>query len=187
LEDTRVKAAIRTDFILSAEIIAITLGAAETASFITRLGTMVIIGLAMTIIVYGLVLLLVKADDFGIYLINSGTDHEGGDSWVKSLKRFAGIAIIRATPFFMKTISLLGTFAMFTVGGGLVIHGSSYLHHMMEAVINQMIPYFGVWNGLLIEMISFVLMAIAGVGIGLLIVGITSVSLIKGKVAPVRD
>jgi predicted DNA repair protein MutK len=127
VEQEKIKSAIRTDFILSAEIIAITLGAAASAPFLTKAATLVIIALGMTIVVYGLVAAIVKADDLGIYLIESASSHRLG-----LFRRKLGIGIVRATPRAMRALSVVGTLAMFSVGGGIIAHGISPLHHFIE-------------------------------------------------------
>ena len=127
VEQEKIKSAIRTDFILSAEIIAITLGAAASAPFLTKAATLIIIGLGMTVVVYGLVAAIVKADDLGLYLIESASTHRLGP-----LRRKLGIGIVRATPRAMRALSVVGTLAMFSVGGGIIAHGISPLHHFIE-------------------------------------------------------
>ena len=112
-EKTKIKGAIRTDFILSAEIIAITLGTVADARFATQVAVLTGIALIMTIGVYGLVAGIVKLDDVGLHL------SEGADS----ARRAAGRAILFIAPYLMKTISIAGTAAMFMVGGGILIHG----------------------------------------------------------------
>ncbi|RYZ40544.1 MAG: DUF808 domain-containing protein, partial [Myxococcaceae bacterium] len=107
LEKDKIKGAVRTDFILSAEIIAITLGTVATADFATRVSVMVGIALIMTVGVYGLVAGIVKLDDAGLYLSRQA----GG------FQRALGAGILRAAPLLMKFLSVAGTAAMFLVGG----------------------------------------------------------------------
>jgi predicted DNA repair protein MutK len=126
-EQQKIKSAIRTDFILSAEIIAITLGAAASAPFLTKAATLIIIGVGMTVVVYGLVAAIVKADDLGLYLIESATTGRLGQ-----FRKKLGIFIVRATPRAMKALSVLGTLAMFSVGGGIISHGITPIHHFIE-------------------------------------------------------
>ncbi|RKG82672.1 DUF808 domain-containing protein [Corallococcus exercitus] len=123
LEKDKIKGAVRTDFILSAEIIAITLGTVATADFATRVTVMVGIALIMTVGVYGLVAGIVKLDDAGLYLSRKG----GG------FARGLGASILRAAPWLMKFLSVAGTAAMFLVGGGILVHGVSTLHHAEES------------------------------------------------------
>ena len=121
-EQEKIKGAIRTDFILSAEIIVITLGTAAAASFGQQLAVMVGISLIMTVGVYGLVGAIVKIDDAGLYLVKQGNQalHAVG----KGLLVFA--------PLLMKTLSVLGTAAMFLVGGGILLHGIPSIGHTVE-------------------------------------------------------
>ncbi|HJV74916.1 MAG TPA: DUF808 domain-containing protein [Noviherbaspirillum sp.] len=112
-EKEKVQGAVRTDFILSAEIIAITLGTVAAAPFLEQLAVMSGIALIMTIGVYGFVAGIVKLDDGGLYL-----SRKSG-----SLQRALGGAILRAAPYMMKTLSVVGTAAMFMVGGGILMHG----------------------------------------------------------------
>jgi uncharacterized protein len=112
LEDEKVAGAIRTDVILSAEIMAITLATVATASFWTQAIVLAVVGLGITAVVYGAVALIVKADDFGVHLARRG----GG---LKAL----GLGIVRAMPALLKALSVIGTLAMLWVGGGIIIHG----------------------------------------------------------------
>ena len=122
LEKGKIKGAVRTDFILSAEIIAISLGAAAGAPIGTQAAVLSVIAVAMTIGVYGLVAGIVKLDDFGLWL-------SGKTGTAKSL----GHGILRAAPWLMKGLSVAGTAAMFLVGGGILVHGVPALHHAVLA------------------------------------------------------
>ncbi|WP_247842889.1 DUF808 domain-containing protein [Pseudomonas sp. MWU12-3103b] len=123
-EKDKIKGAIRTDFILSAEIIAITLGTVADASLTQQVIVMSGIAIVMTVGVYGLVAGIVKLDDLGLWL----TQKSG--SAAKSI----GNAILRAAPYMMKGLSVIGTAAMFLVGGGILTHGVPVLHHWIESV-----------------------------------------------------
>jgi uncharacterized protein len=118
-ERDKIKGAVRTDFILSAEIIAITLGTVAAAPFTTQVAVLVGIAVAMTVGVYGFVAGIVKLDDAGLAL----AARQG------ALARGLGAAILWAAPWLMKTLSVAGTIAMFLVGGGLLVHGVPPLHH----------------------------------------------------------
>ncbi|MFZ5478075.1 MAG: DUF808 domain-containing protein [Myxococcota bacterium] len=120
-EKEKIKGAIRTDFVLSAEIVAISLGAAAEATFATRVGVLVGIAAIMTVGVYGLVAAIVKLDDLGVYLQGRGGAARG-----------VGDLILRLAPYLMKGLSIAGTAAMFLVGGGIVAHGIGPLHHAIE-------------------------------------------------------
>ncbi|VTU25063.1 Inner membrane protein YedI [Variovorax sp. PBL-H6] len=123
IEKGKIKGAVRTDFILSAEIIAITLGTVQGQTFTTQLTVLVGIALIMTIGVYGLVAGIVKLDDAGLYL----SRREGGAS------QALGRGILAAAPWLMKALSVAGTAAMFLVGGGILVHGVPALGHAVEA------------------------------------------------------
>lgn len=123
-EKDKIKGAIRTDFILSAEIIAITLGTVAEASLTQQVIVMSGIALVMTVGVYGLVAGIVKLDDLGLWL----TQKPGA-----AAKRI-GNAILRAAPYMMKGLSVIGTAAMFLVGGGILTHGVPVVHHWIESV-----------------------------------------------------
>lgn len=121
-EADKIKGAVRTDFVLSAEIIAITLGTVAGQDFTRQVLVLSSIAIVMTIGVYGLVAGIVKLDDAGLYL----TQCRG------ALQQRLGRAILWAAPFLMKTLSIAGTAAMFLVGGGIVTHGIPWLHHAIE-------------------------------------------------------
>ncbi|HZM45778.1 MAG TPA: DUF808 domain-containing protein [Burkholderiales bacterium] len=123
LEKQKIKGAVRTDFILSAEIVVITLGTVAAAAFVTQVTVLVAIALAMTVGVYGLVAGIVKLDDGGLYL-----------SRKTGLARGLGLAILAAAPWLMKGLSVAGTAAMFLVGGSIIAHGIPALHHAIERV-----------------------------------------------------
>ena len=127
VEADKIKGAIRTDFILSAEIIVISLGTVGDAGFAVRLGVLSAIAAIMTIGVYGLVAAIVKLDDAGLALSNSG----------RGAVRGLGRGILAAAPWLMKFLSVAGTAAMFLVGGGIVAHGIPALHHLQEAITGR--------------------------------------------------
>jgi predicted DNA repair protein MutK len=122
LEKDKVKGAIRTDFILSAEIIVITLGTVATASIERQLAVLIGISLLITAGVYGLVAGIVKLDDAGLYLSQRAA------AWQQALGNF----ILKAAPLLMKTLSVVGTAAMFLVGGGILMHGVPVVGHTIE-------------------------------------------------------
>jgi len=123
-EKDKIKGAIRTDFILSAEIIAITLGTVADASLTQQVVVMSGIAIVMTVGVYGLVAGIVKLDDLGLWL----TQKPG------QVARKVGSAILSAAPYMMKTLSVVGTAAMFLVGGGILTHGVPVVHHWIEGI-----------------------------------------------------
>lgn len=122
-ERAKIKGAIRTDFILSAEIIVIALGAIEKASLTTQVITLAVVAIAMTIGVYGLVAGIVKLDDAGLWL-----QRRPG-----ALAQRMGRTLVLAMPWLMRVLSVVGTLAMFTVGGGILTHAWPALHHAIEA------------------------------------------------------
>ena len=122
-EEQKIKGAIRTDFILSAEIIVITLGTVAGASLVTQFSVLVGIALLITIGVYGLVAGIVKLDDLGLYLTQQSS----------AFKKAVGEKILVAAPWLMKTLAVVGTAAMFMVGGGILSHGIAVVHHAIEA------------------------------------------------------
>ena len=134
LEKNKIKGAIRTDFILSAEIIAITLGTVQLSPFITQVSVLSSIAIAMTIGVYGLVAGIVKLDDGGLYL-----SQQTGQSALSKLQRSLGHVILRMAPWLMKGLSVIGTLAMFLVGGGILTHGLTPLHHAIELVTEKVV------------------------------------------------
>lgn len=123
-EKEKIKGAVRTDFVLSAEIIVITLGTVATAALSKQVTVLIAIAFIMTIGVYGLVAGIVKLDDGGLYLAKS----VGSSTW-SILKRRFGFAIIAFAPYMMKTLSVVGTAAMFLVGGQILTHGIADVHH----------------------------------------------------------
>ncbi|WP_437799674.1 DUF808 domain-containing protein [Sorangium sp. So ce693] len=136
-ERDKIKGAVRTDFILSAEIIAITLGTVAASPFSTQVAVLSGIAVLMTVGVYGLVAGIVKLDDAGLYL----SRQDGG------LQQSLGSGILKAAPWLMKGLSVAGTAAMFLVGGGILTHGVPWLHHPIEdmtqgagAVLGAVVP-----------------------------------------------
>jgi predicted DNA repair protein MutK len=132
IEKDKIKGAIRTDFILSAEIIVIALGTIAAASFGTRVAVLVGIALLMTVGVYGLVAAIVKLDDAGVHLLG-----RTGDSLLAKASRALGSGILWFAPWLMKALSVAGTAAMFLVGGGILVHGIPALEHWIHALTGQ--------------------------------------------------
>ncbi|MBP6018285.1 MAG: DUF808 domain-containing protein [Burkholderiaceae bacterium] len=131
-EQRKIKGAIRTDFVLSAEIIAITLGTVAAATFLTQAVVVSGIAIIMTVGVYGLVAAIVKLDDAGLYLCQ-----RTGDGVFFNMLRSLGAFILAAAPYLMKALSLAGTAAMFLVGGGILVHGlpklGLFIHDLVPA------------------------------------------------------
>ena len=128
MEDEKVASAIRTDFILSAEIMAIALAALPAGSLVTQALVLALVGIAITIAVYGVVALIVKADDFGVALANNG--HA---SVLAGTGRALGRALVRGMPVFLTILCIVGTAAMIWVGGGIVLHGLEVYGRLQSA------------------------------------------------------
>ena len=156
-EKDKIKGAVRTDFILSAEIIAITLGIVATAAFTTQLVVLSAIAVVMTIGVYGFVAGIVKLDDVGLYLSRQRS----------AAARALGAGILKLAPWLMKALSVAGTAAMFLVGGGILVHGIPPLHHAIAGAVDGL----GATAELLLPAL-----ADAGIGIaaGALVLGVLS-------------
>ncbi|WP_282271444.1 DUF808 domain-containing protein [Stenotrophomonas sp. PS02298] len=119
-EKDKIKGAVRTDFILSAEIIVLSLGVISHAPFSQQVATLIAIALGMTVFVYGLVAGIVKLDDVGAWLLDKG----------RALAA-VGRGLLYATPWLMRGLSIAGTAAMFLVGGGILVHAIPALHHFV--------------------------------------------------------
>ena len=175
LEKEKIAGAVRTDFILSAEIIAITLGTVEKVAFGTQVAVLVGIAVIMTVGVYGLVGGIVKLDDAGIYLNKqSGT-----------FQRRLGQWILLGAPYLMKGLSIAGTAAMFLVGGGILVHGIPGSHDLIHIVEHHAhgIPVVG---GILAKIVPMLLDAVIGIIAGALILGCVTLigKVMKGKKKP---
>jgi predicted DNA repair protein MutK len=127
LEKDKIKGAIRTDFVLSAEIIVIALGTVAEATFNKQVTVVSLIAIVMTVGVYGLVAGIVKLDDLGLYLML-----KKGKSVFKQIIRKIGQWLLGATPYLMRFLSIAGTAAMFLVGGSIIGHGLPFIHHFAE-------------------------------------------------------
>ncbi len=155
LEQAKIKGAIRTDFVLSAEIVTIALGAVASYPLLTRVLALSAIGLLMTVGVYGLVALIVKIDDLGLFLMRRGN----------AVARGFGRSILLAAPYLMKTLSVVGTVAMFLVGGGILAHGVPGLSQVsqgLSGVLGTLVE--SSVNGLLGVVAGAVLVALFALG-----------------------
>ena len=161
-EKDRIKGAIRTDFILSAEIIAITLGTVATSSFLTQVSVLTGIAVIMTIGVYGIVAGIVKLDDLGLYL----STRPGNFARVR---RAVGRGILLTAPYLMKFLSIAGTAAMFLVGGGILTHGIPVIGHWIEDFAKGL-------GSPLSAVAPTLLDGIAGIIAGALVLGVVSVA-----------
>ena len=164
-EKQRIRGAIRTDAILSAEIIVIALGTVQDATLAVRIGVVTLIAAVITVGVYGLVAGIVKLDDLGMHLID-----KEGDSKLVAVRRKFGELILAFAPKMMKTLSVLGTAAMFLVGGGILVHGVPLLAtwlHGIEDVAHDLPVAANLFSGLA----SLAYNAVVGIAAGGMLVG----------------
>lgn len=171
-EKKKIKGAIRTDFILSAEIIVLTLGAVKSAEFVTQIGVLTTIAIAVTIVVYGLVAAIVKLDDAGLYLLATEANKT-----FSNIKHQSGRIILIMAPYLMKALSVVGTVAMFLVGGGIIAHNIPLLHHAVDvlslssleipavgSLFSSSVPvFFNFITGLLVGLCVFLVLKIIGI------------------------
>ncbi|HEI8865872.1 TPA: DUF808 domain-containing protein [Serratia odorifera] len=170
-EQRKVKGAIRTDFVLSAEIIAITLGTVAAASFSQQVIVLCGIAIVMTAGVYGIVAGIVKLDDLGLYLSRK----------TSSLAQVVGRAIVGAAPYLMKTLSIVGTIAMFMVGGGILTHGLPSVHHLFEDWASHItvIPSFDhIVQGVVPSLLNVAFGFVAG---GVVLLLVSTLGAIRGR------
>lgn len=133
-EKKKIKGAVRTDFVLSAEIIVISLGTVPPeSSLAVKAAVLSCIGLLMTAGVYGLVAGIVKLDDVGFWMLRKGQE--------KSVMNRCGQLMVESTPYLMKFLTLVGTVAMFLVGGGILAHGLPWLHHLYDSMELWPLPW----------------------------------------------
>jgi len=159
-ERDKIKGAVRTDFILSAEIIVISLDAVANADFTRQVMVLSIIAVAMTVGVYGLVAGIVKLDDLGLYLSQKRSQ---ATAWL-------GKRIVGAAPYLMKTLSVVGTAAMFMVGGAILTHGIAPVH----AAVEQAAAAVG--GGAVVHALTSTLLnALFGIVAGAVVLGVVSV------------
>jgi predicted DNA repair protein MutK len=158
LEKGKVKGAIRTDFILSAEIIVIALGTVSSQPFATQVAVLVAIALVMTVGVYGLVAGIVKLDDLGLHL--SRRDSGAAQA--------IGRGILALAPWLMKALSVAGTAAMFLVGGSIVLHGLAPLHHLVDGALASL-------SGWVKTIATMLADAAVGIAVGAIVLAVVSV------------
>ncbi len=163
-EAQKVAGAVRTDFILSAEIMAITLATVATAPFITQVIVLALVGVGMTILVYGAVSLIVKADDFGAYLAQTGN----------GIARTFGRGIVSGMPKLLALLGTVGMLAMLWVGGGIVTHG---LHEMGVHGPEEFVQHIGAMAGAVVPaltgavtwLVTAAIYAVIGLGLGAIV------------------
>lgn len=179
LEDEKVAGAIKTDFILSAEIMAITLAAIPPGSFWMKAAVLAVVGLGITLLVYGAVALIVKADDIGVHLARNASLSLGG-----RISRAVGAMLVRGMPVFLQLLGIVGTAAMIWVGGGIVVHGleeyglaaiGHAIHGASHAAAHAL-PALGGFVGWLVEA--------AGAGVVGLAVGAAAIPVVGYVLAP---
>jgi predicted DNA repair protein MutK len=160
LEKEKIKGAITTDFILSAEIIVITLGTVAAASFGKQVAVVALIAFVMTVGVYGLVAGIVKLDDAGLHLMLK----QGTSVW-RQLQRKVGQKLLAFAPILMRLLSVLGTAAMFLVGGSIIGHGIPALHRLSQN-ITQTIASLPTMGGALSVVSSIIVDGLIGLMVG---------------------
>ena len=170
-EQEKIQGAVRTDFVLSAEIIVISLGTVKDAAFMQQLAVLAGIGIVMTVGVYGLVAMIVKMDDAGLYLVNSAKKNGVG-----ILQQMIGNGLLEFAPQLMKSLAVIGTAAMFLVGGSILLHGLPQAHDVIHAVKQtaQFVPIVGeVLAALAPSLLDMATGAVAG-GVVMLLVATTN-------------
>lgn len=149
-EQGKVKGAIRTDFILSAEIIVISLGIVANEPLMMRISVLIAIALLMTVAVYGFVALIIKLDDAGVWL----------QQRKEAIYQFMGRFLLQAAPWLMRFLSFAGTTAMFLVGGGILVHGIPDITHWLEVFVQN------INSGLLGAIVEMLVNATIGIAVG---------------------
>lgn len=156
LEKGKIRGAIRTDFVLSAEIIVIALGAVAGQSLLTQSLVVSLIALVVTVGVYALVGLIVRLDDIGLHL------HQSSKKFIQQL----GMVILKGAPMLIRFLSVVGTIAMFLVGGGIFVHGLPVLHHVADLAVSGEIAKLPLMTSLINTGISLIVgLAIGGIAV----------------------
>ena len=171
-EKDKIKGAIRTDFILSAEIIVIALGTVKDAAFASQVTVVAGIAFVMTVGVYGLVAGIVKLDDAGFYLLKTKP----------AANQALGRGLVKLAPYLMKSLAVIGTIAMFLVGGGILLHGLPQAHDLLHHAEQAAGSVAGI-GGVLAALTPSAINAAAGVAAGALVLaGVTLVGKVASKV-----
>ena len=157
-EKSKISGAIRTDFILSAEIVVIALGVVSSQPMMTQVIILSLIAILITVFVYGLVAGIVKLDDLGLYLSRR----------TSAVAQSAGRGILVLAPYLMKLLSIVGTIAMFLVGGSLILHGIPGAEHAFESLLP------GQGSGMVAEVLTLLAHLVIGLALGLVIVAVMS-------------
>lgn len=179
-ENEKVQGAIRTDFILSAEIMAITLAAIPSTSVLTQAAILAVVGIGITLGVYGVVAIIVKADDFGLALANT----KGRFLGLGAASRAFGRGVVTGMPYFLKTLAAVGTAAMIWVGGGILVHGLETFGygepaHLIEAAAEKAAHSVPVAGELVAFLVSAAAAGLIGLAVGLLAIPV--VQKVAGK------
>ncbi|PZQ52643.1 MAG: DUF808 domain-containing protein [Rhodovulum sulfidophilum] len=169
LEDAKVASAVRTDFILSAEIMVLALAAIPDGGFWMRAAVLAVVGTLITLGVYGVVALIVKADDIGVAMARGAT----------GLRRRLGLALVRAMPPFLNALALVGTAAMIWVGGGILVHGlesfgvaePGHTIHALSQAVAGAAPVAGGFVGWAVEAACF---GVVGLAVGFALIPLVS-------------
>ncbi|MGZ9810051.1 DUF808 domain-containing protein [Pseudoroseicyclus sp. H15] len=170
LEERKVAGAIKTDFILSAEIMTIALSVIEADSFWLEAATLAVVGVGITIAVYGTVALIVKADDLGLEMVDHGR---------LGLTRAIGAGLVKWMPTFLKVLSIVGTAAMLWVGGNIMLHGIEvlgfaapyeYIHHLAEQAAHAV----GRWEGFVAWAVTAAFDGVLGLAWGFILIPVAT-------------
>jgi hypothetical protein len=161
VEDAKVAGAIRTDMILSAEIMAITLASVPAQSFAMQAIVLAMVGIGITVVVYGAVALIVKADDLGVLMARGHL----------VVTRALGRGLVKGMPGLLKLLGLVGTAAMLWVGGGIIVHGAAGLgwpapEHALHGVAAQVAAFLGAAGGFTAWLVSAIGTGILGIALG---------------------
>ncbi|MBI4951576.1 MAG: DUF808 domain-containing protein [Myxococcales bacterium] len=171
LERRKIKEAVRTDAILSAEIVVIALGSFADKPIGTQVLALVAVALVMTAAIYGLIALIVKVDDLGLHLAE-----RPGTGLGTRVLRGLGTGLVRGMPLFMKLLSVVGTIAMFLVGAGIFVHGVPAVEHALEALVHAATS-----NGVLQALLEGALVVVGGVGLGLVAVPFAKLAALSAR------
>jgi uncharacterized protein len=167
-EDSKIASAIRTDMILSAEIMAITLSQITTPTFWNKAAVLAAVGIAVTVAVYGVVALIVKADDLGVHLAKSRA----------GALRALGIGLVNGMPPFLKVLSIVGMIAMLWVGGGIILHGLAEMGWKTpEYGLLALAGRVGQAVGFASEFISWLVHAFGGAVVGMMLGWLVAVTM----------
>ncbi|CAH0992442.1 Inner membrane protein YedI [Sinobacterium norvegicum] len=168
VEKQKIKGAVRTDFILSAEIIVIALGTVQQQSLSDQIMVVSLIAAVMTVGVYGLVAGIVKLDDAGLYLLR-----QPGAGLSGSIKHFLGRGLLSFAPRLMASLSVIGTAAMFLVGGSILIHGVPMLHHIQQPLVDA-VASWPIIGSVVAVIMPFVVEMAVGMAVGVVVLIVVS-------------